>query len=50
MGYLNARQERIQDLAWRTGKNLPEHLKEKFSPEELKFYEKYCKLIEEVNE
>lgn len=36
-------------LAWESGKSLPEHIKEKLSPAEVSYYQRYLEGIDEYN-
>ena len=36
-------------MAWESGKSLPEHIKEKLSPAEIAYYQRYIEAINEYN-
>ena len=40
---------RLHRLAWESGKSMPEHIKEKVTPAELTYYQKYLDMIDEYN-
>eukprot|EP01083_Nonionella_stella_P055950 147532_1 len=45
LAYLNFRTERVKKLWWDTGSSIPAELKEKLSPKEINFFNKYSKLL-----
>ncbi len=45
----NARADRLHHLAWASGKALPDHVKEKLSPAEVNYYQRYIEAIDEYN-
>eukprot|EP00347_Sterkiella_histriomuscorum_P006390 403352945 len=49
LAYLNTRADRLHRLAWESGKSMPEHIKEKLTPAEITYYQKYLENIDTYN-
>ena len=49
LAYVNARLDRLHHLAWGSGKAMPDHIKEKLSPAEVNYYQRYVDAIDEYN-
>ena len=49
LAYLSTRLTRIERLAWEAGKNVPDHLLEKFSPAETKYFNTYLESLDNYN-
>ena len=49
LAYLHTRMQRVERLAWETGKHIPDHLIEKMSPAELQYFKTYLENLETYN-
>jgi len=47
--FRNARSDRLHRLAWESGKSMPEHVKDKLTPAEITYYQKYLDNIDQYN-
>ena len=49
LAYLSTRLTRVERLAWESGKHIPDHVMEKMSENELRYYKQYMENLEEYN-
>ena len=49
LSYLNTRLSRVERMAWESGKHIPDHLLEKFSPAELQYFKTYIENLDTYN-
>ena len=46
---MNCRLNRVERLAWESGKHIPDHIMEKISPAEVKYFETYLENLDSYN-
>jgi len=50
LAYLSTRLDRLHRVGWESGKSMPDHIKEKISPEEHDYYKQYLAMLDEYGQ